>query len=100
MQPNAMSKFFGSLPPFTSLTISELNVLVSKSYEKKFHKNQFLFQEGDDPEGLFFVKQGHVMILKQAVSGKNLIVKLVTPGEFCGEVGVFNNIPYVATGKP
>jgi CRP/FNR family transcriptional regulator len=99
MHSKEKSKFFKNLSPFASLTRSELDTLVSKSYKKKFDKNQFLFQEGDDPKGLFFVKQGHVALLKQAPTGKNLIVKVVTPGEFCGEVGVFNNIPYIATAQ-
>lgn len=99
MQLNDKSKFFGSLPPFVSLNRFELDALVSVSYEKKFSKDQFLFQEGDDPVGLFFVKQGHIALLKQGLNGKNLIIKLVMPGEFCGEAGAFNNIPYIATAQ-
>jgi len=99
MESIEKSRFFGSLPPFASLTRSELDALVSTSYEKKYHKDQFLFQEGDDPVGLFFVKKGHIALLKQGLNGKNLIIKLVTPGEFCGEAGIFNNIPYIATAQ-
>lgn len=99
MEPKEKSKFFGSLPPFASLTRSELDTLSSISYEKRFYKDQFLFQEGDDPVGLFFVKLGHIALLKQGLNGKNLITKLVTPGEFCGEAGIFNNIPYIATAQ-
>ena len=99
MQLDDKTKFFKDLSPFASLTRSDLDDIISKSNEKKLNKDEFLFLEGDDPKGLFFVKQGHVMILKQAASGKNLIVKVVTPGEFCGEAGVFNNIPYIASAQ-
>ena len=91
--------FFRNLQLFASLSLPDIHALASMSYEKNSNKNQFLFQEGDDPECFFFVKHGHIMLTKQAPNGKNLIINVLTSGDFCGEVGVFNNIPYIASAQ-
>lgn len=96
---NEKLRFFKSLSFFSSLSSPELEALQSMSSERKFGKGEFLFQEGDSAEGLLVIKKGYVKVIKQAISGKNIVIRLVFPNEIMGEVAMFNNIPYPVSAQ-
>jgi CRP/FNR family transcriptional regulator len=92
-------KFLKSLTLFSSLSSPDLEVLGLLFHERKFSKGQFIFQDGDEPKGFFIVKKGKIKILKQSPSGKNIIIKIISRGEFMGEVALFNNTSYPASAQ-
>ena len=93
------TRFFKGLSLFSSLTPPEIEGLEQLSHERRYEKDQFLFQEGDEAKGLLVIKDGYVKILKQAASGKNIIIRLSSSNDFMGEVAVFNKIPYPVSAQ-
>ncbi len=91
--------FFKNLHLFSFLSTQEIKCLCSMFYEVKFYKDQFLFLEGDNPTGLMFIVYGYVKIIKQALSGKNVIIKLACPKDILGEVALFQEVSYPATAQ-
>jgi CRP/FNR family transcriptional regulator len=92
-------RFFQSLSLFSSLTPSELEALQSMSSERRFEKGLFLFQEGDPAKGILIIKQGYVKVVKQAATGKNIVIRLVFPNEIMGEVAMFSNKSYPVSAQ-
>jgi len=88
------------LPFFFSLSERELDEVVGPLFlEEKFRQDEFLFYEGDSPQGLFILKEGKVKIIKHSSRGKDVILRLIGPEEMFGEVAAFDGRPYPASAQ-
>jgi len=88
------------LPFFSSLSQSELDEVVRPLFlEERFREDEFLFYEGDSPQGLFILRTGKVKIIKHSSRGKDVILRLIGPEEMFGEVAAFDGRPYPASAQ-
>lgn len=46
------------------------------------HRNDFIFKEGDKPQGFITLEEGKVKIFKEGVGGREQILRMVKPGGF------------------
>jgi len=83
----------------SGLKENELAELACLAIERKLQPGEFIFWEGDAPEGLYIVADGRVKILKHSSLGKEFIIAFFGPGEMFGEVAVFENKPYPASAQ-
>ncbi len=81
-----------SIPIFKSLTMSELNVVMSIVTEAKFKDGETLVKEGDKSNGLFVIVSGECEII---VGNKK--VATVKQGTYIGEVSWIDGAPRSAT---
>jgi CRP-like cAMP-binding protein len=58
----------------------------------KYRENQVVYSQGDPTDSVFFVDKGKVKVTVMSKRGKEAIVAIRGPGEFCGEGAL--------TGKP
>ncbi len=72
----------------------ELRKLTDERKTRTFNKREFLFEEGDYPRYLYFVKNGKIKVFKTNENGKEYIVKLALPGEFLGYVDLIKDKEY------
>jgi CRP-like cAMP-binding protein len=53
---------------------------------RKFKKGSFLFWEGEPADMLYYVRSGHVKLMKSTEEGKNLIISVQQPGDLIAEM--------------
>jgi len=51
----------------------------------KFRADQTLFSQGDPADSVFYVREGKVKITVLSEEGKEAVVAIHSPGDFCGE---------------
>ena len=51
----------------------------------EFHKNQKIFEQGDIAETVFYIQKGKVKLTVLSEQGKEAVVAILGPDEFCGE---------------
>ncbi|MEY4135680.1 MAG: hypothetical protein RL386_2030, partial [Bacteroidota bacterium] len=57
-------------------------------------KRELIYEEGDYPRYLYFVKTGKVKIFKTNENGKEYIIDILREGEFFGYVDLIKDAPY------
>jgi CRP-like cAMP-binding protein len=59
-----------------------------------YKKKQTIYSEGQHPNKLYFIESGKVKIFKTSDSGKELIIQLLSAGDFFGYTSLIENIIY------
>lgn len=72
----------------------ELKKLSNDRRIKFLKKRELLFEEGDYPRYLYFVKSGKIKIFKTNEDGKEYIVNINTDGDFIGYVDLIKDSKY------
>ncbi|MFZ4426686.1 MAG: response regulator [Saprospiraceae bacterium] len=72
----------------------ELQKLPEQKKTKLFKKRELIYEEGDYPRYLYFVKTGKVKIFKTNENGKEYIIDILREGEFFGYVDLIKDAPY------
>ena len=72
----------------------ELRKLSDQRKVKVFKKRETIYEEGDYPRYLYFVRQGTVKIFKTNDSGKEYIIDILKEGDFAGYVDLIKDTPY------
>jgi CRP/FNR family transcriptional regulator, cyclic AMP receptor protein len=72
----------GSLPFDPNVFLSKVNGGRTKS---EYRKNQVVYRQGDPADSVFFIQSGKVKVTVISEQGKEAIVAVLGPDEFCGE---------------
>lgn len=67
--------------------------------EKSFPKKSIIFHEGDVGDTLYILKSGRVKIAKITEDGREKTLCIMQPGDFFGEMAIFDNLPRSATAE-
>jgi CRP/FNR family transcriptional regulator, cyclic AMP receptor protein len=51
----------------------------------KYRKDQAVFQQGDPADAVFYIQKGKVKVTVVSGQGKEAVVAILGPEEFCGE---------------
>lgn len=62
-----------------------------------FNKNRFIYAEGEQPEFLWCLLKGKVKKIKEGVSGRTQILRLIRPVQYFGYRAYFAREPYVSS---
>jgi CRP/FNR family transcriptional regulator, cyclic AMP receptor protein len=87
----------GDVALFRDLPERELDLLAHQVARKRFGRNALIFSQGDPGDGLHIVEEGHVSITRQSPEGDELILGLCEPGEYFGDLALFDREPRSAT---
>jgi CRP/FNR family transcriptional regulator len=77
-------EFLGHVSLFRGLGQRERKEIQGLFQEQRVDRDQFIFMEGDAAEYVYIVLDGKVKIVKQAPTGKELILEVFAPGEVFG----------------
>lgn len=80
-----------NIPIFRDLPVEIKESIMNSSNHKKYNKGEIIFTPGDYFDYLFVVNKGKVKILKTSAMGKEQILRILVPGDFMGELSLFNN---------
>ncbi|MFD1773683.1 Crp/Fnr family transcriptional regulator [Paenibacillus rhizophilus] len=77
------------VPIFASLTDQDLSRIGAMIKHRKYVKGQPLILEEQPSDTLFIIRRGHVKLSKMTPQGKEQILRILTAGEFFGELSIF-----------
>lgn len=73
---------------FHSFTDKARARLLSRTRDKTFLDGTVLFAEGDPPDWVYLLREGHVQLVKDAGGDRAVVLSTVEPGDCFGEIGV------------
>lgn len=79
------------VPIFASLTDGDLGKISKMIKHRKYKKGNALILEEQPSETLFIVRKGYVKLLKITALGKEQILRVLSTGDFFGELSIFNS---------
>jgi CRP-like cAMP-binding protein len=77
------SDFFKALSPARRRSIAGISI------PKMLRKRETHFMEGERGNAMYLMAQGVVQLFKTSADGKEVVIKLIRPGEIFGEVVLF-----------
>lgn len=78
------------VPIFNHLPANVLSIIADKASMRTFERGQFIHRAGDPSDKLFIVHKGKVKVYRLSDSGKEQLVRLLSPGDFAGELALFS----------
>ncbi len=75
--------FFRTMPAVSKRAIAAICI------PRVMGKRETLFREGEKGHSMYLLAQGTVQLFKTSAEGKEVVIKLVKPGEIFGEVVLF-----------
>jgi len=92
-----MNAFFENIPLFSELNTSEINAVAALATTHHFNKNNMIVQEGERGDALYIILKGSVKISSYSSDGREVILSLLEPGSFFGEMSLLDQQPRSAT---
>jgi CRP/FNR family cyclic AMP-dependent transcriptional regulator len=86
-----------AVPFFTQLSDKELDVVRALSTEKNYPKNAVVLTEGEMGDSLFMIQSGKVKVFIGDEDGREIILKILGPGDFFGEMSMIDKQPRSAS---
>jgi len=81
-----MENFFQKNALFSGLSPEELQLVVRTAQKKVYPKNTIILSEGDTSDSLYMVCSGKVKVSIVDEYGKEIILAILGPGEYFGEM--------------
>ncbi len=79
---------------FKGISKSSLDALSKISFPKKVQKKEVLFLEGQKGHSIYLLVTGNIQLFKNSANGKEVVIKIIRPGEIFGEVILFEKESY------
>jgi CRP/FNR family cyclic AMP-dependent transcriptional regulator len=86
-----------AVPFFTQLSDKELDVVRSVAAEKNYSKNAVVLTEGEVGDSLYMIMSGKVKVFIGDEEGREIILKILGPGAFFGEMSMIDKQPRSAS---
>lgn len=92
-------KIIGELPFFAGLSSDDIQQISQSFHDIGYEPGETICLMGDPAERLFVVADGRVKLMQHSLSGKNILLDMLTPGEFFGSLSVLSNDVYPDTAE-
>jgi len=98
-RPNlgAQSPSLKAVPFFTQLSEAEIELVRSLASEKHYPKNAVVLTEGEMGDSLYMIQSGKVKVFIGDQEGREMILKILGPGDFFGEMSMIDKQPRSAS---
>ncbi len=81
---------------FEELPQSEIEQLARLVHRRAYHKRSTIFRQGDPGSSLYIIESGEVRISVTSENGKELVIALLGPGDFFGDLALLDGEPHSA----
>ena len=88
-----------SVPLFAALPEEQLAALASCVTVRKFPRSTFILRAGEETDGLYVILSGRAKVLIPDEEGDEVILAMMGPREFFGEMGLLDDHPCSASVK-
>jgi len=79
---------------FEGLSSEELNLVVARASLRAVPKGVFLFHQGEPASKMFLLESGRVRLYETTANGRELLIRLVRPGEVFGDKAAITGADY------
>jgi CRP/FNR family cyclic AMP-dependent transcriptional regulator len=86
-----------TVPLFSSLPEEQLRMLTTVVTRKSAPRSTTIMAGGDPTDSLYIVLSGRLKVMMSDAEGKEVILSILGPGEFFGEMGLIDDEPRSAT---
>ncbi len=86
-----------AVPFFTQLSDSELDLVRAVAAEKSYAKTAVVLTEGEMGDSLYMIVSGKVKVFIGDEEGREIILKILGPGAFFGEMSMIDKQPRSAS---
>jgi uncharacterized membrane protein len=90
-------ELLSKLPLFQPLSASEREALAAILEECQFKKGEFIFEYGEPGESAYIVRSGEAEIFIEDNTGNRIVLEVVTPGKYFGELSLLDRGPRTAS---
>src|SRR5215813_13496368 len=77
-------------PLFAGLSPADHNKLSAAGHSKEFRRGEMLYMEGDAVQQIMLITTGFVKVTQFGLTGSEVILRLIGPGDVLGVVGLFS----------
>lgn len=77
------------VPIFNHLEVEQMNEIKQVVQSVSFKKGELMYRAGDTSNSLYIVNKGQIKIYRLSESGKEQLVRILHPGDFTGELALF-----------
>ena len=78
------------VPIFNHLEEEQMDEVMALIHSRSYKKGEDIYQTGNASGALYIVRRGRVKIYRISESGKEQILRILNPGDFTGELALFN----------
>lgn len=82
-----------AVPLFANIPQPELVKLAAMARQENYAKNAEIMAEGDRSSGLYILLSGKVKVVLRSEEGKEIILAILNPTEFFGEMALLDEAP-------
>ena len=86
-----------SVPLFSSFSDLQLGQLLSCVQHRSYPRNAFILRAGEETDALYIILSGRVKVLIPDEEGHEVILSMIGPHEFFGEMGLLDELPRSAS---
>jgi CRP-like cAMP-binding protein len=87
------AEFLSTVPLFNSLESADLQRFGELMREKSYPKGTVILFEHDPGDSLFVLRQGRVKVVRVGEDGREVILGVLGPGEYFGELSLIDDMP-------
>ena len=91
------SSFFRKFDLFAELDERELSAIAAVAKVRRYAKDDAIFHADESGDVFCLIKEGQVKITMISPEGKEIILSMLGPGEFFGEMSLLDDAPRSAT---
>ena len=89
----SVTKTLQAIPLFSQLAEDELARLAQLARERKYPKNSMILFEDDPGDALYVVLSGRVKVVLVGEDGREVILSILSDGDFFGEMSLIDDQP-------
>src|SRR6266849_1018254 len=93
---NRICRLTTDIPILSGLGNTQLADLLNGATRKSFAKHTLLIQEGSPSDALYMIERGKAKVFLASSSGKEVILSVLGPGEYVGEMALIDDEPHSA----
>lgn len=86
-----------TIPIFADLGEDEIDALARVTSRRKCPKDTVVFFENDEGDSLFMILEGRIKVTILGDDGREIILSVLSPGDFFGDMALLDNEPRSAT---
>ena len=86
-----------AVPLFTTISEEQLRMLTTMVTRRSANRNTTIMSSGDATDSLYIVLSGRLKVMMSDSEGKEVILAILGPGEFFGEMGLIDDEPRSAS---
>ncbi len=86
-----------SVPLFSAFTEQQLATLLNYVQHRSYPRNVYVMQTGEETDSLYVILSGKVKVLMTDDQGREVILSMMGPHDFFGEMGILDDSPRSAS---